>query len=526
MRNLHSIQHLLRSNFIHSTVALLYWCILCSSFKQAFGGFSKLFNKMDQNELKKQVGYTSVDNYIQSGMVVGLGTGSTAYFAVERLGQKLASGELRDIVAIPTSMATQQQAESLGIPLTTLSSHPELDVAIDGADEVDPDFNLVKGRGGALLREKMVEINAKRFVCIVDSSKFVSGLGGSKGAMPVEVVQFCWEASLEKLKTLPSLQGASAKLREGKDGQPYVTDNSNYIIDLYFEAPISDCQQAAKEISEVVGVVEHGLFLGMADIVISAGNEGVETLTKKPSQNELKKQVGYAAVDNYVRSGMVVGLGTGSTAYFAVERVGQKLASGELTDVVAIPTSIATRDQAASLNIPLVSLDTHPVLDVAIDGADEVDPNFNLVKGRGGALLREKMVEANAKKFVCIVDDSKFVDGLGTNGAMPVEVTQFCWLATLEKIKALPSLQVNGAMAKRRESEDGTPYVTDNGNFIIDLYFEDPIPDVQAAAEELLHVVGVVEHGLFLGMADTVISASNEGVDIKAKTDQPPPVPK
>ena len=120
------------------------------------------------------------------------------------------------------------------------------------------------------------------------------------------------------------------------------------------------------------------------------------------SQDELKKLTGYKAVDDYVTSGMVVGLGTGSTAYYAVERLGQKLKSGELKDIVAIPTSIRTMEQAESLNIPLVTLDTHSKLDVAIDGADNVDPGFNLVKGGGGALLREKMVELAADKFVVI----------------------------------------------------------------------------------------------------------------------------
>ena len=122
----------------------------------------------------------------------------------------------------------------------------------------------------------------------------------------------------------------------------------------------------------------------------------------KMSQDELKQMVGYKAVDDYVKSGMVVGLGTGSTAYFAVERLGQLLKSGELTNIVAIPTSVRTKEQAESLNIPLVTLDTHSKLDVAIDGADEVDPNLNLVKGGGGALLREKMVEVCAEKFIVI----------------------------------------------------------------------------------------------------------------------------
>ena len=121
---------------------------------------------LSQDELKKMVGYKAVDDYVTSGMVVGLGTGSTAYFAVERLGELLKSGELEDIVAIPTSIRTKEQAEELGIPLVTLDTHSKLDVAIDGADEVDPDLNLVKGGGGALLREKMVEVCADKFIVI------------------------------------------------------------------------------------------------------------------------------------------------------------------------------------------------------------------------------------------------------------------------------------------------------------------------------------------------------------------------
>jgi len=127
---------------------------------------SSLKMALSQDELKKMVGYKSVDDYVKSGMVVGLGTGSTAYFAVERLGELLKSGELKDIVAIPTSVRTKEQAESLDIPLVTLDTHSKLDVAIDGADEVDPDLNLVKGGGGALLREKMVEVCADKFIVI------------------------------------------------------------------------------------------------------------------------------------------------------------------------------------------------------------------------------------------------------------------------------------------------------------------------------------------------------------------------
>ncbi|CAN0163219.1 unnamed protein product [Ectocarpus fasciculatus] len=244
----------------------------------ANAGRSAVLSMASQDELKKQVGYKSVDDYVTSGMVVGLGTGSTAAFAVERLGELLKSGELKDIVAIPTSIRTKEQAESLDIPLVTLDTHSVLDVAIDGADEVDPDLNLVKGRGGALLREKMVEVCAKKFIVIVDDSKFVPGLGIS-GAMPVEVTPFCWEHTLNTVKNLPSIKGCDAKLRE-EDGKPYVTDNDNYIVDLYFTDPIKDANQAGKEMLETVGVVEHGLFLDMSFAVISAGTDGITVKTK------------------------------------------------------------------------------------------------------------------------------------------------------------------------------------------------------------------------------------------------------
>jgi len=139
-------------------------------------------------------------------MKVGLGTGSTAYFAVERVGQKLKSGELKDIICIPTSERTKEQALSLGIPLVTLNEESRLDVSIDGADDVDTNLNLVKGGGGALLREKMVEIVSDKFICIVDESKLSKGLG-PKFPLPVEITPFCHEHTLRVVASLPSLKG-------------------------------------------------------------------------------------------------------------------------------------------------------------------------------------------------------------------------------------------------------------------------------------------------------------------------------
>jgi len=235
-----------------------------------------------QDELKKQVGFKAVDDYVKSGMKVGLGTGSTAAFAVERVGELLKSGELKDIVGIPTSIRTKEQAEGLGIPLATLDQYSELDVAIDGADEVDPDLNLVKGGGGALLREKMVEVCAKKFIVIVDESKLCDGLGPGF-PLPVEITQFCWEHTLRTVAALPSVAGCDAKLRLGSaatgskpDGdEPAVTDNGNYIVDLFFKEPIKDAVKAAEELKNTVGVVDHGLFCGMTTAVIIAGKDGI-----------------------------------------------------------------------------------------------------------------------------------------------------------------------------------------------------------------------------------------------------------
>ncbi|WJX21260.1 Ribose-5-phosphate isomerase B (Phosphoriboisomerase B) (LACB) (RPIB) [Trifolium repens] len=188
------------------------------------------------------------------------------------------------------------------------------------------------------------------------------------------------------------------------------------------------------------------------------------------TQDDLKKIAAYKAVE-YVESGMVLGLGTGSTAKHAVDRIGELLRQGKLTNIIGIPTSTKTHEQAVSLGIPLSDLDSHPVVDLAIDGADEVDPYLNLVKGRGGSLLREKMVEGASGKLQNLFEESGCVAKLRTFG------------------------------------ENQEPYVTDNGNYIIDLYFEKSIGDLKVASDAILNIAGVVEHGMFLDMATTVIVA-------------------
>lgn len=220
-------------------------------------------------------------------------------------------------------------------------------------------------------------------------------------------------------------------------------------------------------------------------------------------QEAAKKEVGYYSVDKYVKSNMIVGLGTGSTAYYAVERVGNKLKDGSLTNVVCIPTSIRTKEQALGLGIPLKTLNDVSHIDVAIDGADEVDDKLNLIKGGGGALLREKMVEAASSKFVCIVDESKLCKRLGPGFPIPVEITPFSHEYIIRQIEGLPALNKGqakrvrtvlrrGSSANNKEEADKDVAVTDNGNYIVDLHVFNSIQDVEQLARELTNVVGVV----------------------------------
>ena len=252
---------------------------LRNTFKYAS---SNLAMTRDQNEIKKMVGYKAVDDYVTSGMSIGLGTGSTAYYMTERIGQKLKSGELQNIICIPSSERTKEQAMQLGIPLTTLSEKSRLDISIDGADDVDRNLNLIKGAGGSLLRDKMVysPIVSDKFICIVDESKLGKGLGLA-APLPVEITPFCFEHTQRVIEKLPSLQGCKAVLRMGSisntliDGTDIaVTDNGNYIVDLYFSSAISDPVRASKELTETPGVLEHGLFIGMTSVLLVGGRSG------------------------------------------------------------------------------------------------------------------------------------------------------------------------------------------------------------------------------------------------------------
>lgn len=235
-----------------------------------------------------------------------------------------------------------------------------------------------------------------------------------------------------------------------------------------------------------------------------------------PDQINLKKIVGYKAVDDYVKSGMIVGLGTGSTAFFAVERVGHKLQCGELTNIICIPTSENTKQQALSLNIPLTTLNEVTKLDVVIDGADDVDVDLSLIKGGGGALLREKLVEAFADKFICIVDESKLSKKLGPKFPLPVEITPFCYQHTIRMIERLDLMQGCRTVLRMgnvsNNKVDGTDIaVTDNGNYIVDIYFTHPIEDATLLGQQLKAMTGVVDHGIFVNMVTALIVAQNDG---------------
>lgn len=210
---------------------------------------------------------------VQSGMVLGLGTGSTAERFIRLLADCLQSGKLHAIQAVPTSENTATLARQLGIPLTTLERHPELDLAIDGADEVDPQLDLIKGLGKALLREKIVEIHARRLIIIVDESKLVPRLG--RGPLPVELTPFEAGAQIRWLNSL----GCRAELWL-ENGKPVMTDNHNYLARCWFQGGIPDAYQLARQLANRPGIVEHGLFLNMAQQVIVAGSAGIQVLER------------------------------------------------------------------------------------------------------------------------------------------------------------------------------------------------------------------------------------------------------
>jgi len=226
---------------------------------------------MDAAQLKKQAAERAVD-FVESGMIVGLGQGSTAIFALRRIAQLLRSGQLKDILGIPCSIHVEQEARKLDIPLTTLDDHPVIDLTIDGADEVDPDLNLIKGGGGALLREKIVAQASRREIIVVDETK-MSPMLGTHWSVPIEVIPFGFRSQYEYIESL----GARLTIRHKNDGSPFKTDQGNMLLDCNF-GPIPQLHRLSSLLNNRTGIVEHGLFLGLANDVIVAGLEGVSHL--------------------------------------------------------------------------------------------------------------------------------------------------------------------------------------------------------------------------------------------------------
>ncbi len=224
-------------------------------------------------ELKRLAAEKAVE-YVESGMVLGLGTGSTAVFMVRAIGRLLANGRLQNIIAIPTSEATAREAEKWNIPLTTLDVHPVIDVTIDGADEIAPDLGLIKGLGGALLREKITAVSSKKLIIISDDSKVVQHLG-EKAPIPVEVIPFARQPVYAYLQSL----GAKVIEREG-----FITDENNIILDCHF-GKIDDPYSLAEKIRQQPGVVEHGLFLNMAATAVIASKDGELNLYERNFRN-------------------------------------------------------------------------------------------------------------------------------------------------------------------------------------------------------------------------------------------------
>lgn len=222
---------------------------------------------------EKQIAAESAAQLVKNGMVIGLGSGSTAEMAIRILGDKVKNG--LQIIGVPTSLKSDQIARGLGIRLATLEVYPELDLTIDGADEVElGSLDLIKGRGGALLREKIVASSSRQLIIIVDESKIVNRLG-SHGEVPVEIVSFGWESTARRLEKL----GWKPVLRAEGGGLPFLTDGGHYILDCSFEKGTS-IQARAAQLHETVGVVEHGMFLGMATEAHIGSPTGVRVLQR------------------------------------------------------------------------------------------------------------------------------------------------------------------------------------------------------------------------------------------------------
>ena len=227
----------------------------------------------DTIQLKRQAAAYAAD-LVQSGMIVGLGHGSTAIHAVAILADKLKAGQLKDVIGVPSSYQVEEEAMRCGMPLRAFDEIPVIDLTIDGADEVDPQLNMIKGGGGALLREKIIAQASRREVIVVDESKLTPVLGRRR-CVPVEVIPFGWRTQAAYLEAL----GARVRLRPDEAGAPYRTDQGNFILDSAF-GPIADPVGLGARLDARTGIVAHGLFLGLATEVIVAGASGIQHLQR------------------------------------------------------------------------------------------------------------------------------------------------------------------------------------------------------------------------------------------------------
>jgi ribose 5-phosphate isomerase A len=232
---------------------------------------------VSMDELKRQAAGRALE-FVRDGMKLGLGTGSTAKHFVELLGARVRAG--LDVVGVPTSEATRADAIRCGIVLTTLDEVDRLDLTVDGADEIDPSLNLIKGGGGALLREKIVAAASDRMIVIADDSKWVDALG--RFPLPIEVIPFGLRATQRAIGEAFAECGVSGPMvvRKGKDGHVFVTDEGHWIVDARL-GRISDAPKLAGSLASIPGVVEHGLFIGLASIAMLAGSEGIRVIERR-----------------------------------------------------------------------------------------------------------------------------------------------------------------------------------------------------------------------------------------------------
>ena len=229
-------------------------------------------------EAEKRAAAARAVEFVRPGMRLGLGTGSTAKYFVELLAERVRAG--LDVIAVPTSEATRNAAERLGVPLTSLDETPELDLTVDGADEIASDLSLIKGGGGALLRDKIVATASARLIVIADESKWVSALG--RFPLPVEVVPFGLAATRRVVELAAAAAGCPgpALLRRARDGHAFVTDGGHWILDAALER-IADPKSLAGRLDGIAGVVEHGLFVGLAHAAVIAGSNGVRVVERR-----------------------------------------------------------------------------------------------------------------------------------------------------------------------------------------------------------------------------------------------------